>query len=276
MRCQEFETRVVDLVRGEVRDSELATRCWAHAATCSVCAELLLAQEKLTAGLETLAASAEQNLALERIESVLRTAFQAQLARPQGRLAPRMFAAKASRPVGIASSRLAWAMGAAAALLILGIVMAARWRWAPTSPPVAQVRVTPDQSGGAAEPAPRARKHETSAPAASVVRHSHTQATKKAPAARTPAGGKSNSKARPANPVRRNPNDEFAGDFIQLPYGSGLPLDEGWEMVRVSLPRSALESLGVMPVDEQAPGEKITAELLLGEDGLARGIRFVQ
>jgi hypothetical protein len=64
--------------------------------------------------------------------------------------------------------------------------------------------------------------------------------------------------------------------FYPLPYGSGLGLDEGWTLVRVQVRRSSLAVLGVPVNAGWAAGETLTADLVVGQDGLARGIRFVQ
>ena len=46
-------------------------------------------------------------------------------------------------------------------------------------------------------------------------------------------------------------------------------------MVRVRLPRSALAAFG-LPMNEQRAEETIQADVVLGEDGLARAVRFVK
>ena len=46
-------------------------------------------------------------------------------------------------------------------------------------------------------------------------------------------------------------------------------------MVRVELPRSALARFG-LPMNMNRANEKIKADVLVGTDGLARAIRFVQ
>lgn len=51
-------------------------------------------------------------------------------------------------------------------------------------------------------------------------------------------------------------------------------LDRG-QVIRVQLPRSALFTIG-MPVDVNRLDESIKADLVMGEDGVARAVRFVQ
>lgn len=64
-------------------------------------------------------------------------------------------------------------------------------------------------------------------------------------------------------------------DFVPVPYGEELSADDPGLVVRVSLTRSALGSLGY-PVDEMNGGDVVQADLLVGEDGLPRAVRLVQ
>lgn len=64
-------------------------------------------------------------------------------------------------------------------------------------------------------------------------------------------------------------------DFVPVPYGEGLSADDPGMVVRVSLTRSALGSLGY-PVDEMNAGDVVQADLLVGDDGLPRAVRLVQ
>jgi hypothetical protein len=67
---------------------------------------------------------------------------------------------------------------------------------------------------------------------------------------------------------------EIATDFILLNYDeSGIGSDA--QMVRVELPRSAMANFG-LPVNVDRSDQRVKADVLLGADGLARAIRFVQ
>jgi hypothetical protein len=66
--------------------------------------------------------------------------------------------------------------------------------------------------------------------------------------------------------------DEITTEFIPL---TGLTQSEGVHLVRVELPRSALASFGI-PVNAERAGGRVKADVLLGEDGTARAIRFVR
>jgi hypothetical protein len=85
-----------------------------------------------------------------------------------------------------------------------------------------------------------------------------------------------NSPSRPGtNFEAASGDDEITTDFLPLSYGSNLsPLDDG-QVIRLELPRSALQSFG-LPVNVERAGERVKADVLLGHDGVARAIRFVR
>ena len=70
-------------------------------------------------------------------------------------------------------------------------------------------------------------------------------------------------------------NSEIATDFFPVGDGSTLGLEDGGQLVRVELPRSALVRFG-FPVNIERANERVKADVLFGADGLARAIRFVQ
>jgi len=79
----------------------------------------------------------------------------------------------------------------------------------------------------------------------------------------------------PFSPSARPAVREVATPFFDLPFSdAALPLDQA-TVIRVELPRSALELAG-LPVDEDRRNQRIRADLVLGADGLARAIRFVE
>ena len=73
-------------------------------------------------------------------------------------------------------------------------------------------------------------------------------------------------------------SQEAAGqdsDFVPLPYGEDFSADDAGVVVRVSLTRDALGSLGY-PVDEIRGQDVVQADLVVGEDGWPRAVRLVQ
>ena len=68
---------------------------------------------------------------------------------------------------------------------------------------------------------------------------------------------------------------EFATEFLRVPGADPFEsLDRG-RLLRVQLPRSALEVFG-LPVNESRWSERVQADVVLSEDGMVRAVRFVQ
>jgi hypothetical protein len=80
---------------------------------------------------------------------------------------------------------------------------------------------------------------------------------------------------RPAMPKTQSAQEdrEVVTEFIPVVYDPE-PVEHG-RLVRVRLPRSALAAFG-LPMNEQRAEETIQADVVLGEDGLARAVRFVK
>jgi len=80
----------------------------------------------------------------------------------------------------------------------------------------------------------------------------------------------------PADDLNKPAADtEIATDFIPLMNKETLAQMDGGQVMRVELPRSALMSFG-LPMDMERASERIKADVVVGNDGLARAIRFVR
>jgi hypothetical protein len=145
------------------------------------------------------------------------------------------------------SSRIVWVWCAAAAVaaVVLAVTLLP-WPGASQPEPVIVVQ----------QPTP--------APAPTVI----TPAPTLPPQVRPVRRSKPTPRPKPAPPA------EIASDFIALPYAPPLYADEGGQVVRVQLPRSAMRSVG-LPVLEERAFERVPADVLLGQDGIARAVRFV-
>jgi hypothetical protein len=75
-------------------------------------------------------------------------------------------------------------------------------------------------------------------------------------------------------PSAREGASEVATDFLPLPY-SHVPMNIG-STVRIEVPAAALASFGLAPPDFRKSDGKVQADVLIGEDGIARAIRFVR
>jgi hypothetical protein len=69
---------------------------------------------------------------------------------------------------------------------------------------------------------------------------------------------------------------EVSTSFLPLAY-SGVPITNG-QLVRLEVPRAALASFGLAPLEDlDSPSSgTVLADVLVGEDGLARAVRFVR
>ena len=146
-----------------------------------------------------------------------------------------------------------WIAGIAAALLIAISVVALRSRTEAPKPVVSrQTEQAPVPKEITVEPQPKNQE-------VVVAEKPHRRPVRRAP------------RTEVANHVSR----EIATDFIPVGYLSPATLQDGGQMIRVELPRSALVNFG-LPVNMDRYHEKVKADVLLGVDGLAHAIRFVQ
>jgi len=68
--------------------------------------------------------------------------------------------------------------------------------------------------------------------------------------------------------------EEDDAAFVALPNAAGSLQDEDVDLVRVELPRSAVTALG-MPAGDDSDAGSVEAEVLVGPDGMARAVRFL-
>jgi hypothetical protein len=73
--------------------------------------------------------------------------------------------------------------------------------------------------------------------------------------------------------ARKPPPREIATEFFPL-MDVALPFERG-QLLRVVVPASTMRPVG-LPVNEDRLSERVQADVLVGEEGLARAIRFVR
>ncbi len=200
-------------------------------------------EERLTSGLKLLAEDMESLNAPPEIEMRLREAFRARA----------VFARRRSY-VNY------WVAGIAAVLLIAISVIAINWR---TDTPK---QVTADRT----EPASPVKEQ----PVKEQPRIHEPQQPQQQEVVAVKPRRRSVRRA-PRTEVANHVNREIATDFMPLGYLNPATLQDGGQIVRVELPRSALVNFG-LPVNMDRYHEKVKADVLLGVDGLAHAIRFVQ
>ena len=263
MNCHSFEAAINDLARDRVMDAATRNRALAHAVACSQCALRLADERALTAGLRKMAASAEE--APASVEASLREAFRATVAAPRER---------AGANIGSGPYYwLRWAAAAAAILVVALIALtAARLRNGETQDPQKEATQQKEEQPNGAP----GGVHQELKPEPHQVAGVHDGTQSGNPRQSSRRGGRRislNKKTRPAEAGDRN--TEIATEFIPLIHGEAMTPADGGQIVRVEMPRSALVSFG-LPMNMERGGGRVKADVVVGNDGIARAIRFVR
>lgn len=151
------------------------------------------------------------------------------------------------------------AAGAALALLLL-----AGGRWMRSSSSEERVAKTDSTPKVVVAPTPSPVAIDTATATAPAP-----QALKEKPAAKV-------RRVIPAKSVRVEAAEEeieIATDYLPLTYVANSEEQSG-QVMRVEMPRSAMLALG-LPVEDEPTGERVKADVIVGDDGLALAIRFV-
>jgi len=256
MNCEKFESMVSDLARGRLMAVKQLGDARAHGESCDACAARLRDERMLTRGLQSLAADMETLEAPHAVETTLLEAFRARAV-----VVPVAKGQSSSRP----SSRY-WLAAVAAMLLIAISLVVFRWSNRPADEPRQAVKQEQPQP----KPEVRDKSNEQ------LVQAVEKTAGDALPQRPKPKRVRPVSLRRPDSAsVANHVTKEIATDFIPLSYMSAASLQDGGQIVRVQLPRSALANFG-LPVNMDRYNEKVKADVLYGVDGMARAIRFVQ
>lgn len=209
-------------------------------------------EEVLTRELKSLAAEMNQLEAPASVEKKVLEAFRAR---------------RVVVPITRKRSNSRYWLAAVAAMLLIAIsVVALRWQSGGETPPQRL----------AENPLPSTPKDEPNNPAPNYEppRANEYQAVNDLP--------RRNERKQVRPRVRRsddaqvgNHTREVATDFIPLRYMNPASFQDGGQIIRVELPRSALANFG-LPVNMDRYNEKVKADVIFGVDGLAHAIRFVQ
>jgi len=254
MSCKDLDAVMSDLARDQMMDARLRETALAHAASCTSCAARLADSRALTAGLRAAASDALAE-APARVEAALVAAFRAH------QLESRV------PPVGSIS---AWprrwlylAAGVAAtALIVITISLTVSRDQAVTTPIQQDARQSTPANPEPPSATPGIEKNVVSS---DTPRRKRRLAVSKRAERSKPGSDYSDASS----------GAEIATDFFPLVNRESLrELDSG-HLVRVELPRSALMSFG-LPINIERANERIKADVVVGQDGLARAIRFVR
>ncbi|HEX8138421.1 MAG TPA: hypothetical protein VF544_12590 [Pyrinomonadaceae bacterium] len=280
MNCSDFESIINDLARAPLQDASERAEALAHAEGCQRCSVRLAEERALTSGLRTLAARAAQAQAPARVEAALLSAF---------RQRDNLILLKPAPEQPRRARNMRWAhAGIAAAVALLFIFAALFYVQRPErqqelatardSHPARLVLWNTDTNGDTNQRAGR-RVEAVAAPAerdfspqlAFERVSNRTRDRFEAPGRRLPQP----EGPQAVNAAAVSTGEDIATDFIPLNYGADLSNLDSGRVVRVELPRTALARYG-LPMNAERAGEPVKADVLLGEDGLARAIRFVR
>lgn len=275
MNCQNFESVVIDLARSSVMDAATHTDALAHAESCEHCAARLADERALSRGLKQMSLGAKDLSAPARVEDALLAAFRTQKAQSEVAANVVQFAPRTNHFTR-------WALAVAAMLLIMFALGAYNLLRAPASSDSEKMARGNETSSPQAVASPSALK----TPEATIAYSPEQQKIERTPAYREVAmssprqrriGAGMNRPIAIENTAARvdESEAEIATDFIPLMGTENLPPVEGGQIVRLEVPRSALASFG-LPVNSERAGERIKADVLMGNDGLARAVRFVR
>ena len=287
MNCDEFETLVNDLARKRMMDASLRDETDSHAKECARCRARLAQEKQLTVGLRALAILDENKKAPANVEANLLSAF-----RKNAALAPAQVPSSLSSSFALSRqprSNRRWV--AAAVILLLLAIAALRIQQANKD-----VK-GPEQSARQQEPKPQGPSPNNDenkqispdklpTPDKPDRQQIVSSSSKKKRATPGRILNKDLHKLNPQVATNTSTGDttttqeqitqaEITTPYISLTQGYTLPMPEGGQVLRVELPRSALASFG-LPVNEDRLNERIKADVVIGNDGIARAIRFVR
>jgi hypothetical protein len=250
MNCHDFEAVAGELAGERLMDATQRENAHAHAASCTGCALRLADEQALTAGFRVVAEMTDDETPA-RVEAALLAAFRQNAASP------------AIGKVRIARPRWVYAAASVAAIALIVTLIALVASRTKLEERVPQRAINPSP---AVPDEPRPTVPSQQAAVTVVVRQQR-------PAER--ARHKSRTRLQPAIPNPTPGTTEIATDFIPLMNRETLAQMDGGQVMRVELPRSALMSFG-LPMDMERASERIKADVLVGNDGMARAIRFVR
>ena len=247
MNCVEFREVLHELDRRGTHGAAAFDSAMAHAEGCGDCGALLVEEESLDFALQKIAQDTARMPGAARVEAALLKEFS-------------RVNQETSKVVPLHTQRrwLIPAIGVAAAILLsFGVILylhltqhspvntnstsVASYATRPVSPSVAPASTEPVNQAPSV----------SSATNSAVAPNSKVQAT-----------------------AADSPGTEYATAYVPLPFADDSAVLEGGSVVRVTMARSVLESYG-LPADAMGAGDRITADMILSEDGTPQAIRLV-
>jgi len=255
MNCYDFNNILAELGDYTPMQADLRDEGISHAALCASCAMKLVSARALSSSL-VLAAGGECEVAPPRVKQDLLAAFL-----EQHRVDP----PNASITNISTRRRFGWWTAAAAAVAAAIVLAVMLPLWRETSVPVRPTHV-------ATTPAvqPPQAPIVISAPVNSPPAPGTVDAIRKPRSVATQTDRKKTS-PRTVETLARS----TATQYMPLTYLTDATAMDTGTVIRVQLSRSALVSLG-LPMNIENSGDSVEAEVVVGDDGVARAIRLVQ
>ena len=291
MSCKNFEATLTEVAREQMLDAAVRESALRHVEECGACAARLADERRLTGGLRALAGSSELMQASVQTEANLLARFREQHrgSAQSPAIAPVVVE---MRPRSISRwSEWRTQAVAAAVLLMFAIGGAVALRTRQEGAPAPSV-----QNPVASKSNVNAQTLVSNGPAAVAVEEAENPPTIEPEKGASGGGQKLTSReadlllgranARrggvasvPRSKVERaqlnQTSSEIMTDFMPVTYGDNLNSIDSGRIVRVEMPRSALAQFG-LPVNMERANERVKADVLIGDDGMARAIRFVR
>lgn len=267
MKCNQFEDTIYELARNQIIDESIREKVIAHTGECAECESRLDEQRSITNGLRAMVESYKEIVPPARVEAALVESF---------RRLNQYGISKDSKTSGsiekTARHSILRYAAAAAILLILGLVV---WQLEGVfsrerkEQAVDRKKIDQPVPTQKEEPKidPEPRKGEP-AVAGSIQRKKNNKSRGYNIAIDKTKGQEQNGRATTAK-------SEIATEFIPLVDFEDISAMDRGRLLRVELPRSTLLTFG-LPVNAARANEPLIADVLIGDDGLARAIRFVR
>lgn len=289
MNCNNFEAIISDLAREQMLDARERTLALSHVDECEACACLLADERALSRGLRSLAASMEDVQAPASVEANLLAKFRE---RKEATHAPvvlempqRVWRWQAYVPQAVAAAVvLMFAIGGASfisrrqgqAPATKPQIVASRQSEPRDATPVGTAATAPEENVKEPDVAEipteevkgRERGQKLSASEVAILVNGTSQPRR--PAYQNVPKNRINESG-----MTQPAASEIATDFMPVSYGDNLNEIDNGRIVRIEMPRSALAQFG-LPVNMDRANERIKADVLIGDDGMARAIRFVK
>ncbi len=244
MDCAEFHDVLHELDRPGTRGTAEFERAMTHAEGCGECGARLMEEESLAFALGKVARETARMPGAARVEEALGREFR------RAKAEPTVIAVRRRMP-----SQIAVLAVAATVLLALGTTVYER--------NVRQATATPATDAATKQAQPAVNSSQ-------LIAGNSSQTLTAVPATNHDA---SSVAKLPAAAIDTQ-QTEYATDYIRLPYADDPAALEGGSVVRVTLARSALESYG-LPAEGLGTGDRVTADMLVSEDGTPQAIRLV-